>query len=217
MWDGQEKDHLQRVRQGRLDGRKVVLEDELRERGQGDRPDGDAEEAERQVHDPEGVSEPADAPLGQRRDQDRVDEDVDARPREPDRDGDEQGHDPKELGVTKVQDGTPAETLAPEERQLDEKLHQPADEDADGQAEDGILAVGDVPAVGQDREKDGKEVEDRRGHGWDEERSLRIEVAHGPGGQADEQEEGEEDRRQLSGQAIFPGTLPKPKAIHLAR
>ena len=142
-----------------------VLEDELRERGQGDRPDGDAEEPEGQVHDPEGVVEPADAALGQRRDQDRVDEDVDARPGQPDRDGDEQGHDPAELRVAEAQDGAPAEALAPERRHLDEELHQPADEDADGHAEDGLLAAGDVPAVGQERDEDREEVEDGRGDG----------------------------------------------------
>ncbi len=63
--------------------------------------------------------------------------------------GDEQGHDPPELRVAEAQNGAPAETLAPEERRLDEELHQPADEDPDGQAEDRLLAAGHIPAERQ--------------------------------------------------------------------
>ena len=187
--------------EGGFDGRDVVRQDQLRERRQGDRPDGDAEEPERQVHDPEGVVEPADAALGQRRDQDRVDQDVDPGPREADRDGDEQGHDPAELRVAEAQDRAPAEALPTQGRHLDEELHQPADEDADGHAEDGLLAAGHVPAVGQKRDEDREEVERGRGHRRHEERPLGVEIAHGPGGQADEDQEGEEDRGQLGRQA----------------
>ncbi len=86
------------------------------------------------MHDPVGVTEPADAPLGQRCHQDRVDQDVDARSGEPDGDGDEQGHDLPEFGIAEAQDGAPSKALPPQVRHLDQELHQAADEDPDGQA-----------------------------------------------------------------------------------
>ena len=214
---GQKEDHLQRIRERAPDRRRVVQDHEPRERGQGDRADGDAEEAERQVHDPEGVIEPTDAALGQRGHEDGIDKDVDARPGEADRDGDEESHDPAEFGVAEAQDGAPTETPAADERHLDEELHQPADEDAHGHAEDGLLAAGDVPAVGQERDEDGEDVEDGRGHGGHEERPLRIEIAHGPGGQTDEEQEREEDGGQLGGQVDLARYAPETEGDGLGQ
>ena len=91
------------------------------------------------MHDAEGVVQPAHTALGQRRDQDRVDEDVDPRPGQPDGHGDEQGHDLAEGRIAEAEDGAETEPLLPEERDLDQELHQAADEHSDGHAEDGLF------------------------------------------------------------------------------
>ncbi|MCK7541303.1 MAG: hypothetical protein MZV63_65660 [Marinilabiliales bacterium] len=195
---GQEKYHLQGVGERRADRRGAVSEDELRERRQGDRPYGDAEKPQRQVSDPEGVVELADDALGQRRDQDRVDQDVDPRPGEADRDRDEQGHDPPGIpgrgssrrGLQRKPSG--AEERAPGRGAASARRRRTPT----AMPKIGPLPRGHVPAVGQERHEDRKEVERGRGHRRHEERPLGVEIAHGPGGQADEDQEGEEDRGQ---------------------
>jgi len=194
--DRQKEDHLQRIGQGPGDLVPRPLRDHPGEGRQSHRPDRDPEHAQGEVHDPEGVVQPGDAALLEARHEHGIDQDVDSLAGQADDDRQEQGHGPDELGVAEIQMEFVSEPFLNEPGQLDAELHQPPDRDPQGQAIDGIDSPLSEKGEQGDRSQDRKQVEKRRGERWNEECALGIEVAHRPGAEGDEQEEGKDDRGQ---------------------
>ena len=148
------------------------------------------------MHDPEGVVQPGHAFFFEKRDENRAHGDVDAGRGQPDGDGNEQRQGAPQGRIPKIDNKAETEAFPAESGNLDEKLHEPPGDDTEGHAGDRIAAAADKPAVKSDRHSDGRQIEKSRCQGGQEKGPLRVEVAHGPGGQSDKKEKGKDDGRQ---------------------
>lgn len=156
------------------------------EGGEGDGGDGDAEDADGELHEAEGIVEPADGTALDGVGEHGVDDDVDLHDRCGDHGGGHEFQDLADAGIAPAEVGDVAVSGAAEGGELADQLRGTADDDADGEADEALRAPGGVHPVAEGRAAGhGADVEKarrKRGHAED---VLGVEQAHHECGERD--------------------------------
>ena len=100
----EEQDHAQPAAQRPRERREVVLRGVARQVRERRRPHGDAEDADGQLHEAEGVAQPGDRAVGDEARERRVDDDVDLHGRHAERRGRHEGRDAPRAGIAQPRD-----------------------------------------------------------------------------------------------------------------
>ena len=167
---------------------------------------GHAEDTERQLHEAEGIGEPADGTIPQVGGEDAVHHDIDLDGARGDDGRKHQDQDPSDAGIAPVEIHHEAESRLPEPWQLDAELKESSEQGPEGETDQGPFTEGriDQPPEG-DTPGDGSDIEETRGQGGSGEAVDRIEHPHHQGGQGDQQDEGIHDPGELDRQGGFLG------------
>jgi undecaprenyl-diphosphatase len=200
---GEQEHQPQRRRERRLERGDVVVHRRLRERRQAHGRERDAEDADRQLHEPERVPEPRHAALLEIAGDDRADEQVDLRAGEPDRRRQHEQPDAAHGGMAFGQLEPEPESHLRQRRQLDHELAEAAEHDAERHGDDRRLAETLDHRNQADAGDDHAQVEERRRQRRHRERSARVEHPHRRRRQRNARQERQHDAGQEHGQLVL--------------
>ena len=198
---GEEQREADRLGQRLAEVRHVAARGNLRNRRQGYRSHGHTENPERQLHQAEGVGQPAHRPVAEVGGEDAVDHDIDLH-----RAGSNHGrqHQPDNalhLRIAPAEIKMEGESDLFQTRDLHRELEETAHQRANGHADQCARTEGRInePRHGHAAENRTQVVETRgqRGHAED---IARVEHAHDQRSQGHHENEGEHDARQFDGE-----------------
>ena len=205
-WKRQENRQTHRLGEGGSETTHVSKSRCPGDNGKRYRGHGHAEDTQRQLHEAEGIGEPADGAISQVGGEDAIHHDVDLDGARRDDGRKHEDQHPPDAGIAPVEIHHEAESRLPEPRQLDAELKESAEQGPEGETDQGPFTKGriDQPSEG-DTPGDGSDVEETRGQGGSGEAIDRIEHAHHQGGQGDQQDEGIHDPGKLDREGGFLG------------